>query len=80
MQREIVKRKALQKMIKAEYKNYDEHKKFKLGKVFRVRIVGNDGCNWSISISRNEGWESAADFIRPIIIALRARYLLNEEI
>ena len=78
MKREIIKRKILQKMIKAEYKKYPEHKKIKLGKIFRLTSPDAGGCNWSISISRGTDWELAADFIRPFIISLRSSYLLAD--
>jgi hypothetical protein len=77
MTRETVKRKVLQKLIKAEYKKYPEHKKIKLGKIFRLDSPDKSGCNWSISISRDAQWEAAADFIRPFIVSLRSTYLLE---
>jgi hypothetical protein len=74
MNREIVKRKFLQKLIKTEYKKFKEHKKIKLGKIFRLDHPDDAGCNWSISIQRGHDWELAADFIRPHIIKLRLTY------
>jgi len=79
MKREIIKRKALQKLIKTEYKKYPEHKKIKLGKIFRLSSPDQAGCNWSISISRKTDWELAADYIRPFIISLRSTYMLADE-
>lgn len=79
MKREIIKRKTLQKMIKAEYKKYPEHKKIKLGRIFRLNKPDVDGCNWSISINRGADWELAADYIRPFIISLRSEFMLADE-
>ena len=78
MKRETVKRKFLQKMIRTEYKKFSGHKKIKLGKVFRLGYLDDSGCNWSISIQRENGWELAADFIRPYIIHLRATYAVAD--
>jgi len=78
MSRETIKRKSLQKLIKSEYKKYPDHKKIKLGKVFRL-TEADAGCNWSIEIDRKDGWEVAADFIRPHITALRRAYQLADE-
>jgi len=80
MKTEIVKRKFIQKKIKEEYKKFKGHKEIKLSKVFHLSGVGDAACNWSISISRKAGWEEAADFIRPYIVELRAKYRLAEEI
>lgn len=74
MNRETVKRKFLQKLIRTEYKKFKEHKKIKLGKIFRLGYLDDSGCNWSIAIQREPGWELAADFIRPHIIKLRSMY------
>jgi len=78
MKREIVKRKFLHKLVRAEYKKFKDHKKIKLGKIFRLGYLDDTGCNWSIPIHRDSGWELAADFIRPYIIELRARYSLSD--
>ena len=78
MNRETIKRKNLQKLIKAEYKQFKDHKKIKLSKVFRLESPDKDGCDWSISISRDAGWELAADHIRPYIISLRSTYMLGD--
>ena len=77
MNRAIIRRKSLQKLIKSEYKKYQDHKKIKLGKIFRLSDSGTD-CNWSLEIERKNGWEAAADFIRPHIIALRSQYMLAD--
>lgn len=79
MERKIVKRKFLQKLIKDEYKKFKAHKKIKLGKIFRLGYLDNGGCNWSISITRETGWEQAADHIRPFIISLRSTYGLADD-
>lgn len=78
MKRESIKRKNLQKLIKAEYKQFKDHKKIKLGKVFRLDTPDETGCDWSISINRDTGWELAADHIRPFIISLRSTYMLGD--
>ncbi len=79
MDRKIVKRKFLQKLIKDEYKKFKAHKKIKLSKIFRLDNPDDAGCNWSISIVRETGWEQAADHIRPFIISLRSSYALSED-
>jgi len=78
MERETIKRKNLQKLIKAEYKKFKGHKEVKLGKVFRLDGPDGTGCNWSIAIHRSSGWEAAADHIRPFIVTLRSAYVLAD--
>ena len=51
----------------------------KLGKVFHLGFTDDGGCNWSITIARNAGWQDAADHIRPFIIELRSKYNLADE-
>lgn len=80
MEIEIVRRKFIQKKIKEEYKKFKDHKQIKLGKVFHLGLDDETGCNWSVAISRKAGWEAAAEFIRPHIVALRAQYRLEEEV
>lgn len=76
MKRTTIKRKDLQKLIRAKYKQYKDHKNIKLGRVFHLGYLDDVGCNWSISIARDDDWEAAADFIRPYIVQLRYRYRL----
>ncbi len=79
MKSETVRRKFLQKKIKEEYKKFKAHKEIKLGKVFHLGFTDDGGCNWSITIARNAGWQDAADHIRPFIIELRSKYNLADE-
>jgi len=79
MSRATLKRKALQKLIKTEYKKFKDHKKTKLGKIFHLANPDESGCNWSIAIERSKNWESAADHIRPFIIELRSKYSLAQD-
>lgn len=76
MKTAIVKRKLIQKKIKDHYKHYKGHKEIKLTKVVPTDFDDGSGCNWTIGIERGQGWEAAADFIRPYIIVLRKKYRL----
>lgn len=78
MKRETVKRKYLQKLIQAKYSQFLDHQHYTLGKIFSLGYQDEVGCNWSLSISREKGWEAAADFIRPYIVKLRYHYALAD--